>query len=157
MRGLVGIAEEEIMFGGILKSEYEIQPTIAISGGFDPIHNGHIRLIKDAQKHAAVVVILNSDAWLIRKKGYALMAWDQRAEILMAMKGVYAVVAADDDDGTVCKTLEQVKPTFFANGGDRTNENTPELELCNKLGIQPLFGVGGEKIASSSEMINATR
>lgn len=145
------------MFGGLTKEEFKAtqEPIVAISGGFDPIHNGHVRLIKEAQKHGAVLVILNSDDWLRRKKGYSFMSWDQRAEILMAMKGVYAVVHAEDEDGTVCKTLESIQVDFFANGGDRIKETTPELETCDVLGIKPLFGIGGEKVASSSEMVNA--
>lgn len=145
----------DVMFGGILKEEMVIPPVVAVSGGFDPVHNGHIRLIREANKHGKVLVILNSDEWLVRKKGYAFMSWDQRAEILLAIKGVYAVVKAEDQDGTVCKTLAENKPQFFANGGDRTNENTPELETCAKEGIEPLFGIGGEKVASSSEMVKA--
>lgn len=143
------------MLGGLTKEEFKEtqQPIVAISGGFDPLHNGHVRLIREASKHGAVVVILNTNDWLERKKNYSFMSWDQRAEILMAMKGVYAVVQADDADNTVCKTLAEIMPDFFANGGDRTNENTPEIEICIKHGIKPLFGVGGEKVASSSEMV----
>lgn len=145
------------MFGGILKEEMVIPPIVAISGGFDPIHNGHVRLIREANKHGKVLVILNSDEWLKRKKGYVFMSWDQRAEILLAVKGVYAVVTADDEDGTICKTLAEVKPEFFANGGDRTSENTPELKTCLDCGIKPIFGIGGKKVASSSEIVNANR
>lgn len=146
------------MFGGLTKEEFKEkqESIVAISGGFDPIHNGHVRLIKEASKHGAVLVILNSDEWLKRKKGYSFMAWDQRAEILMGMKGIYAVIQADDEDGTVCKTLEGIQVDYFANGGDRANENTPELETCVKLGIKPLFNIGGAKVASSSELVSTT-
>lgn len=126
---------------------------ICISGGFDPVHIGHINLIKEAAKYGEVIVILNSDAWLERKKLYAVMPWQERAEILAWMRSVKAVAAVDDSDGTVCEALRRIKPDYFANGGDRTVENTPELDLCRELGIKLLFNIGGDKVASSSEII----
>lgn len=129
--------------------------TICISGGFDPIHVGHLRLIHDAATYGDVVVILNSDEWLKRKKGYAMMDWLSRAYILRSIKGVKDVVQVDDSDWTVCEALQRIKPDYFANGGDRTAENTPELKLCVDLGIKPIFNIGGEKIASSSEIVRA--
>lgn len=129
--------------------------TVAISGGFDPVHSGHINLIKSAAKYGKLIVILNSDEWLVRKKGYAFMRWAERARILMGLEHVWQVSSVDDSDGTVCEALERIKPDYFANGGDRKEENIPELELCKKLGITPLFGIGGEKTQSSSELVNA--
>jgi cytidyltransferase-like protein len=126
---------------------------VAISGGFDPIHEGHISLIEDAARYGKVIVILNSDDWLKRKKGYAFMNYYQRSRILMAMKDVSAVYAVDDSDGTACEALRKIKPDYFANGGDRTAENTPELVVCGDLGIKPIFGVGGGKINSSSQLV----
>lgn len=126
---------------------------VCVSGGFDPIHHGHVRLIQGAAKHGQVLVILNSDDWLKRKKGYTFMNWDQRKDILMAMKDVTGVVRVDDSDGTVCEALRRVRPNYFANGGDRNCENTPELRLCCEIGIQPLFGIGGSKLESSSELV----
>src|SRR5690242_6837351 len=93
---------------------------IALSGGFDPLHSGHIRMIKAAAEHGDVVIILNSDEWLLRKKGYVFMTWKERAEILSSIKGVESVVPVDDADGTVCKSLEELQPDYFGNGGDRT-------------------------------------
>lgn len=145
------------MLGGIAKEDFKAKETVAISGGFDPLHVGHVRMIREAAKTADVIVILNSDEWLKKKKGYVFMPWDQRAEALMAIKGVCAVVDVDDRDGTVCSALRAVKPTYFANGGDRIPENTPELAECVELGIKPLFGVGGDKVASISELVNAPR
>lgn len=127
---------------------------VAISGGFDPIHVGHVRLINDAALHGDVIVILNSDEWLSRKKGYCFMDWLSRAYILRAIKGVIDVVRVDDADGSVCEALERIKPDYFANGGDRTTSNTPELKLCMELGIKPLFNIGGEKVASSSNLVD---
>lgn len=126
---------------------------VAISGGFDPAHDGHIRLIKAAADYGEVAVILNSDDWLIRKKGYCFMSFRQREMILREMRSVTFVHGVKDDDGTVCEALARIRPDYFANGGDRTSENTPELKLCVDLGIKPLFGVGGDKVASSSELV----
>lgn len=131
-------------------------PTVAISGGFDPVHVGHVRMIHDAALLGNVVVILNSDDWLKRKKGYVFMDWLSRAHILRAIRGVVDVVAVDDSDGTVVEALARIKPDYFANGGDRTSENTPELALCLDYGIKPVWNVGGEKLASSSELVSGT-
>ena len=84
--------------------------TVAVSGGFDPIHVGHVRMILDAASHGDVVVILNSDEWLKEKKGYAFMGWEERAEIIRSIRGVVNVVSTiDDNDGTVCNTLRNLK------------------------------------------------
>jgi len=126
---------------------------VAVSGGFDPVHVGHVRMIKDAARLGDVIIITNSDAWLKRKKGYVFMPWDERQEILAEFKGVIDVIEAWDEDDTVCKTLERVKPDIFANGGDRKGNNTPEVELCQDLGIQLVWNIGGDKIQSSSELV----
>ena len=126
---------------------------VAISGGFDPVHVGHVRMIKESAKLGDVIIITNSDAWLKRKKGYVFMPWEERQEILAEFKGVIDVIEAWDEDDTVCKTLERVKPDIFANGGDRKGDNTPEVELCMDLGIELVWNVGGDKIQSSSELV----
>ena len=129
-------------------------PLVCVSGGMDPVMIGHIRYIQGAAKYGDVVVILNSDEWLVRKKGYKFMPFDQRKEILLAIKGVKYVVAVDDADGTVMKSLRDIRPDFFANGGDRKEGNTPEKELCESLGIVMLWGVGGtDKVSSSSQTV----
>ena len=71
----------------------------------------------------------------------------------MAIKGVIDVVAVDDEDGTVCEALKRIKPTYFANGGDRTTDNTPEQAICEDLGIEMLWSIGGQKIQSSSVLV----
>lgn len=127
---------------------------IAISGGFDPLHAGHIDLIEHAAEYGNVAVILNSDEWLLKKKGYIFMAFDHRKKILEAIRSVYMVISVNDTiDGSVCSSLLALLPDYFANGGDRTKDNTPELELCKNLGITPLFGIGGHKSHSSSELV----
>jgi cytidyltransferase-like protein len=83
---------------------------VCVSGGFDPIHIGHVRMIQDAAKLGHVIVIANSDEWLNRKKGYAFMTYEERQDILYAIKGVVDVVKAKDDDDTVCSTLRHLNP-----------------------------------------------
>ena len=130
---------------------------VCVSGGFDPVHVGHVRMIQEAARCGDVIVIANSDAWLMRKKGYVFMNYEQRQEILYAFKGVVDVVEARDDDGTVCTTLRHIKPVIFANGGDRGDTNTPEVQVCQELGIEMLWNVGGGKIQSSSELVAAVK
>ena len=129
--------------------------TICVSGGFDPLHVGHVRLIQSASEHGDVFVILNSDEWLMRKKGYMFMTFDERKEILLSMKAVHDVIEVNDDDGSVCEALERVRPHFFGNGGDRLSDNVPEVELCKELGIKMVFNLGGEKIQSSSDLVQS--
>tara|TARA_Y100000593_G_C4320326_1_gene343455 strand:+ start:3977 stop:4417 length:441 start_codon:yes stop_codon:yes gene_type:complete len=132
-------------------------PTIAVSGGFDPIHRGHVQMIREAAEYGHVLVILNSDEWLIEKKGYKFMSFEERAYIAGSIKGVTVVTNVDDSDGSVCKALRRFKPDYFANGGDRYITNTPEMEVCEELGIEMLWNIGGEKIQSSSTLVEKTR
>ena len=132
------------------------QATVAVSGGFDPIHIGHVRMIQEASKLGMLTVIVNSDDWLKRKKGYSFMSEDERVEIISSIDGVSNVIVASDEDNTVCKTLKGIRPDIFANGGDRTNKNTPEKSLCKELGIKMVWGIGGKKIQSSSELVKKT-
>jgi D-beta-D-heptose 7-phosphate kinase/D-beta-D-heptose 1-phosphate adenosyltransferase len=131
---------------------------VAVSGGFDPIHVGHVRMITEAADLGDVIVIANSDEWLMRKKGYVFMPYEERQEVLYALKGVVDVVEAQDSDDTVCKSLEKMLPDIFANGGDRKEGTVPEYDLCRKLGIELVFGVGGnDKPQSSSWLVNKLR
>ena len=136
----------------------EEKPTVMVSGGFDPVHAGHIRMIREAARHGDVIVIANSDDWLFRKKGFIFMEYEKRIEILNAIKGVILVDSVDDSDGTVCEAIRRLKPTYFANGGDRGKTNTPEQSVCEEIGVQLLWGVGGEeKVDSSSELAKKVR
>lgn len=132
---------------------------IIVSGGFDPMHKGHIRLILSASVRGAVFILLNSDEWLVKKKGKSFMKFDDRREILAAMRGVCTVREVDDSDGSVCKGLEKIRKEHpeakitFANGGDRFANNIPEVATCEENNIEILFNVGGNKVASSSELI----
>ena len=132
--------------------------TVVVSGGFDPVHIGHVRLILAAAEYGDVIVVANSDEWLYRKKGFVFMEWERRVEILNAIKGVILVDSVDDSDGTVCKAIRRLKPTYFANGGDRGRTNTPEQAVCEEVGVKLLWGVGGdEKLASSSDLAKKVR
>ena len=133
--------------------------TVAVSGGLDPIHIGHVRMIQEAKKLGdRLVVILNNDNWLLKKKGHFFMPEEQRKEIIEALRDVDAVVLTrhtkDTTDMSVCDALREIKPDIFANGGDRFSDNIPEFKLCNELGIQMVFNVGtGGKVNSSSWLI----
>ena len=132
------------------------RPTIMVSGGFDPVHAGHIRMIRAAAEYGDVIVIANSDAWLHDKKGFVFMDFNQRAEILNSIKGVILVDSVDDSDGTVCEAIRRLRPTFFANGGDRGKHNTPEQNVCDELGIEMLWSIGcDEKVAASSDLVKS--
>jgi D-beta-D-heptose 7-phosphate kinase/D-beta-D-heptose 1-phosphate adenosyltransferase len=136
----------------------EERPTVLVSGGFDPVHAGHIRMIRDAAQHGDVIIVANSDDWLYRKKGFVFMEWERRVEILNAIKGVILVDSVDDSDGTVCEAIRRLVPTYFANGGDRGRTNTPEQAVCEEIGVKLLWGVGGEeKLDSSSELAKKVR
>ena len=126
---------------------------IMVSGGFDPPHIGHVRMFKEASKWGDVVVAINSDEWLMRKKGYVFMPWDQRAEIIREFASVSVVIDFDDSDNTACDAIRKFKPDAFANGGDRKKENTPEMDLCDELGTQMLWGIGGKDKPQSSSWL----
>lgn len=127
---------------------------IALSGGFDVPHVGHLRMIKDAAKFGKVIVLLNSDEWLERKKGYYLMPFHERKELLEGLRDVHCVLPASDMDGTVCASLISMHKVinYFGNGGDRKAHNTPEVEICDKFGIQVIYGLGGNKVQSSTNI-----
>ena len=127
---------------------------VMCSGGFDPLHVGHLNYLREAGKLGTIKVALNSDAWLIRKKGYCFMPWQGRAQIVGALYCVLgAVYSVDDTDDTVCSALWHFKPDIFANGGDRAEANPAEHVICVELNIKELFNVGGDKIASSSDLV----
>ena len=119
--------------------------------GFDPVQPGHLDLFCAAKALGdKLVVILNSDEFLISKKGYYFIPSLEREVLVHGYSWVDAVVLSRDINMTACKTLTWLKPDVFANGGDRTSDNIPESEVCKQLGIEMVFNVGGRKVASSS-------
>ena len=140
-----------------------IDNVIIVSGGFDPVHKGHIRMFREAANLGHQVIIgLNSDDWLTRKKGKPFMKWEDRAEILESCKFITQVLSMDDSDDTASDIIKQVANLYknqdmniyFANGGDRKKGNVPELDVCKDLNVVMLWGIGGGKIQSSSWLIN---
>ncbi len=129
--------------------------TVMVSGGFDPLHIGHLDLLDAAAGYGRVVVALNSDDWLYRKKGYSFMPHGDRTRILKALEVVTDVTPLNDADGTVCEALRRIRPAYFANGGDREQAEPREHAVCEELGIEELFGIGGAKVRSSSQLIGA--
>jgi len=129
------------------------------SGGFDPLHVGHLRCIQETVKLAGsnngiVAIVVNDDGFLLRKKGYAFMPIDERMEIINGIAGVNIVTTWDDGSQTVVGAIEILRPSFFTKGGDRTDfTNVPEYSTCLKVGCEIIFGVGGGKIQSSSDLI----
>jgi cytidyltransferase-like protein len=130
---------------------------VAVSGGFDPIHVGHLRSIQEARELGdSVMVILTRDDQLIRKKGYVFMPYHERKEILMKISGVDIVLPNIDPDLSSTQSLARYSPDIFAKGGDRTEDNMPiaEKEICRRIGCKIVYGVGGDKIQSSSWLVN---
>ena len=128
---------------------------VCVSGGFDPVHIGHLRMIQEATKYGHVVVIVNSDQWLMRKKGYIFMPFQERCEILEGFTATGGTTYVNDADNSVCEALRRIKPDYFANGGDRKLNNTPEMSVCKELDIELLWNIGGGKIQSSSTLVDA--
>ena len=133
---------------------------VVVSGGFDPIHIGHVRLFKEAKKLGdKLCVILNNDNWLIKKKGYVFMPQTERKELLEALVCVDQVLITshpqNPKDMSVGNALSKLRPDVFANGGDRHEDNIPEVATCQAIGCQMVFNVGkGGKIQSSSWLVN---
>jgi len=129
-------------------------PIVATSGGFDPLHVGHVRYIQESAKLGTLIVIVNGDGFLTRKKGKPFMPHDERMEIIAALRGVDYVVGWDDGGQTVTGAIELIRPDYFTKGGDRdSSKNVPEFDKCEEIGCEVVFGVGGGKIQSSSDLI----
>ena len=133
---------------------------VAVSGGFDPIHVGHVRLFERAKKHGdKLIVILNNDNWLRKKKRHVFMPENERKEVIEALSVVDEVIltshALNTEDMSVCDALRKILPDVFANGGDRNVGTTPEVAVCRELGIEEMYGVGeGGKVQSSSWLLS---
>ncbi len=132
---------------------------VLVTGGFDPVHSGHISYIRAARELGDVLIVgVNSDSWLVRKKGEPFMPLDERAAIMEECKSVDAVIVFNDADGTAVDAIKQVlelypeDEVFFANGGDRTLDNIPEMVVESER-LHFVFGVGGEDKKNSSSWI----
>ena len=132
---------------------------VLVTGGFDPLHSGHIAYFRAAKQLGDTLVVgVNSDAWLIRKKGRAFMPWDERMAIVKNIKDVDFVLEFNDDDGSAKSAIKLARQTWpdhkivFANGGDRTDANIPEMEF-EDTNLEFAFGVGGFNKANSSSWI----
>tara|TARA_E500000178_G_C16944339_1_gene718020 strand:+ start:344 stop:778 length:435 start_codon:yes stop_codon:yes gene_type:complete len=132
---------------------------VLVSGGFDPIHSGHIKLIREASQYGKVVVLLNSDKWLQNKKGKEFLPFYEREIIMKELKNVVDVLGFDDSDKTCIDGLRIARKKYikenimFANGGDRNDKTTPESVFCEKNNIELLWGVGGNDKSNSSSWI----
>lgn len=132
---------------------------VAVSGGFDPVHIGHVRLFQEAKKLGdELVVILNNDNWLRKKKRHVFMPEQERKEVLEALRAVDRVVLTshgeNPEDMSVAAELAELKPDIFANGGDRFADNVPEVAVCKHIGCKMVFQVGrGGKVQSSSWLL----
>lgn len=132
---------------------------VLITGGFDPLHSGHLAYIEAARELGDILVVgVNSDAWLERKKGRAFMPLRERTAILRAMRGVDFVIDFDDRDGSARHAITMVRQSYpqdriiFANGGDRTKTNIPEMDVAD-ANMEFRFSVGGDRKANSSSWI----
>lgn len=137
---------------------------IILSGGFDPLHEGHVRMIRNASALGDVLICLNSDEWLTKKKGKPFLSFESRKAVLENMKGVVNVIGFHDDEhGSACDGICLAKDMYgeyydelvFANGGDRRVDTTPSHEqvLCEQIGITVQFGVGGSDKPNSSSWV----
>jgi D-beta-D-heptose 7-phosphate kinase/D-beta-D-heptose 1-phosphate adenosyltransferase len=132
---------------------------VAVSGGFDPIHIGHIRMFERARAFGdELVVILNNDNWLRKKKRHIFMPEEERKEVIEALRVVDRVVltshGVEPDDMSVSRELGDIRPDIFANGGDRKHDNIPEVPVCEAIGCKMIFNIGdGGKIQSSSWLL----
>ena len=125
---------------------------VAVSGYFDPIHVGHLEYLKLAKQLGdKLVVIVNNDKQIILKKRKSFMNEKDRMEIVSALQCVDEVFLSIDDDKSVCKSLEFLKPSIFANGGDRSLSEIPETAIIDKYSIKMVDGLGA-KIRSSSKI-----
>lgn len=134
---------------------------VAVSGGFDPLHFGHVRLFREARALGdKLVVILNNDNWLLQKKGYIFMSEQERKELLEALADVDEVVlsghGSNPKDMSVCVELRELRPHIFGQGGDRNTANIPpcEVRLQKELGFKIVQNLGqGGKVQSSSWLL----
>jgi D-beta-D-heptose 7-phosphate kinase/D-beta-D-heptose 1-phosphate adenosyltransferase len=132
---------------------------VLVTGGFDPLHSGHLSYFKAARALGdRLIVGVNSDAWLARKKGRSFMSWDERANLVSSIRFVDSILRFDDNDNSASDAIQAVLDGYpdceivFANGGDRDQNNIPEMRIQDPR-LTFAFGVGGETKANSSSWI----
>lgn len=132
---------------------------VVITGGFDPIHSGHIEYINAAKNLGSILIVgVNSDEWLVRKKGQSFMPFEDRVSIIGALNGVDFAIPFNDRDGTAKDAIAWARKVYpnntivFANGGDRTESNIPEMDFLDN-NLEFAFGIGGDKKNSSSHLL----
>ena len=134
---------------------------VLLSGGFDPVHIGHVKMVQAAAEIGKIVVVgVNSDEWLTRKKGKPFMGFDERLYIMSSLKDTTYAVGFDDSDNSACDLIITAREKYgqgvsiaFANGGDRVRDNIPEVQACLDSDVEMVWNVGGGKIQSSSDLI----
>ncbi len=128
-----------------------------VSGYFDPIHVGHLELIKQAKALGdKLIVVVNNTKQTIDKKGYEFMPINERMQIVQALEDVDEVFESIDQDQSQCASLAHLKPDIFANGGDRHQGNVPETPICKSLNIEMIDGLGA-KVQSSSDLVSKSK
>ncbi|MCK5510742.1 adenylyltransferase/cytidyltransferase family protein [Candidatus Parcubacteria bacterium] len=131
---------------------------VAVSGYFNPIHVGHLRLMQEAKELGDyLVVIINNDKQVKIKGSVPFMKEKDRVKIVEAIKWVDEAFLAIDTDSSVCESLSKINPDIFANGGDRNDKNVPENEVCERLKIKMTDRTGGSKIRSSSILLKKAK
>lgn len=156
-----GTSKENELVSGMKSDNGKNYIVVAVSGGFDPLHIGHARMFEKAKKLGdKLVVILNNDNWLVKKKGYSFMKEEERAEIIKHLRWVDDVIITkhvqDTEDMSVCEELRILRPDIFANGGDRKLDNVPEVGVCEEINCKMVFNIGeGGKVQSSSWLLSA--
>lgn len=144
---------------GRIKRKANKDVWVAVSGGFDPTHIGHVNLFKNARKLGdKLVVILNNDNWLMKKKGYVFMPEKERKKLLEAIRYVDRVVLTEHPKNPPYRhigfTIRKVKPNIFCNGGDKGITNEFEVAACKAVGCKMVARVGGGKVQSSSWLVD---
>ena len=138
---------------------------VILSGGFDPVHVGHVRMVQAASAIGEILVVgVNSDEWLRRKKGKEFMSFEERIEIMSSLQGVGYAIGFDDSDNSASDLIRVTRDKYgsdvsiaFANGGDRVHDNIPEVQTCLDSNVEMVWNVGGGKIQSSSDLIKRSQ
>ena len=135
------------------------EKTILVSGAFNPLHFGHLLLLREASNYGKVIVALNSDEWVMKNKGHLLFDFETRKSLLEECEYVSEVISFDDSEGDAVYALFEVRPTYFGNGGSATSLSLPkeEMQVCGYLGIEPVFDLGDTSKDIDNNMLVAAQ